>query len=39
MKHSGLNGETEGLIVAVQDQELNNKYCSKHIMKQGLTDK
>ena len=39
MKHTGLKGETEGLITAAQDQALNTRYYSKHIIKQGtLTD-
>ena len=36
MKHSGLKGETDGLMVAAQDQALSTRYYSKHIMKQGL---
>ena len=39
MKHTGLKGETEGLITAAQDQALNTRYYSKHIIKQGTTDK
>ena len=39
MKHAGLKGETEGLITAAQDQALNTRYYSKHIIKQGSTDK
>ena len=39
MKHTGLKGETEGLIIAAQDQALNTRYYSKHIMKKGETDK
>ena len=39
MKHTGLKGETEGLITAVQDQALNTRYYSKHIIKQGTTDR
>ena len=39
MKHSGLKGVTEGLIVATQHQALNTRYYYKHIMKQNLTDK
>ena len=35
MEHTGLKGETEGLITAVQDQALNTRYYSKHIIKQG----
>ena len=38
-KHTGLKGETEGLITAAQDQALNTRYYSKHITKQGTTDK
>ena len=38
MKHTGLKGETEGLITAAQDQALNTRYYSKHIIKQGTTD-
>ena len=37
MKHTGLKGET-GLITAAQDQALNTRYYSKHIIKQGTTD-
>ena len=37
MKHTGLKGETEGLITAAQDQPLNTRYYSKHIIKQGTT--
>ena len=29
MKHTGLKGETEGLITAAQDQALNTRYYSK----------
>ena len=32
-------GETVELIIAVQDQALNTRYCSKHITKQGSIDK
>ena len=39
MKHTGLKGETEGLITAAQDQALNTRYYSKHIIKQGTTDR
>ena len=39
MKHTGLKGETEGLITAAQDQTLNTRYYSKHIIKQGTTDR
>ena len=38
MKHTGLKGETEGLITAAQNQALNTRYYSKHIIKQGTTD-
>ena len=38
MKHTGLKGEAEGLITAAQDQALNTRYYSKHIIKQGTTD-
>lgn len=38
MKHTGLKGETEGLIMAAQDQALNTRYYSKHVMKQENTD-
>ena len=38
MKHAGLKGETEGLITAPQDQVLNTRYYSKHIIKQHTTD-
>ena len=37
MKHTGLKGETEGLITAAQDQTLNTRYYCKHIIKQGTT--
>ena len=33
MKHTGLKGETEGLITAAQDQALNTRYYCKHIIK------
>ena len=39
MKHTGLKGETEGFITAAQDQALNTRYYSKHIIKQGTTDR
>ena len=39
MTHTGLKGETEGLITASQDQALNTRYYSKHIIKQGTTDR
>ena len=39
MKHIGLKGETEGLITAAQDQALNTRYYSKHIIKQGTTER
>ena len=39
MKHTGLKGETEGLITAAQDQALNTRYYSKHIIEQGTTDR
>ena len=39
MKHIGLKGETEGLITAAQDQALNTRYYSNHIIKQGTTDR
>ena len=39
MKHTGLKGETEGLITAAQDQALNTRYHSKHIIKQETTDR
>ena len=39
MKHTELKGETEGLITAAQDQALNTRYYSKHIIKKGTTDK
>ena len=39
MKYTGLKGETEGLITAAQDQALNTRYYSKHIIKQGTTDR
>ena len=39
MKHTGLKGETEGLITAAQDQALNSRYYRKHIIKQGTTDR
>ena len=39
MKYTGLKEETEGLITAAQDQALNTRYYSKHIIKQGSTDR
>ena len=39
MKHTGLKGEFEGLITAAQDQALNTRCYSKHIIKQGTTDR
>ena len=39
MKHTGLKGKTEGPIMAAQDQVLTTKYYSKHIIKQGTTDR
>ena len=39
MKHTGLKGETEGLIIAAQDQALNTRYYSMHIIKQGTPDR
>ena len=33
MKPTGLKGETEGVITAAQDQALNTRYYSKHIIK------
>ena len=39
MKHTGLNGETEELVTAAQDQALNTRYYSKHIIKQGTPDR
>ena len=39
MKHTGLEGETEALITAAQDQALNTRYYSKHIIKHGTTDR
>ena len=39
MKHTGLKGETEGLITTAEDQALNTRYYSKHIIKQGITDR
>ena len=39
MKHSGLKGETERLIVSAQDHAINTRDYYKHVMKQGLTDK
>ena len=38
MKHSGLKGETEGLIISAQDQAINTRYQSKHIYHQSITD-
>ena len=38
MNYTGLEGKTEGLITAAQDQALNTRYYSKHIIKQGSTD-
>ena len=39
MKYTGLKGEAEGLITAAQDRALNTRYYSKHIIKQGSTDR
>ena len=39
IKPTGLKGETEGLITAAQDQALNTRYYSKHIINQGTTDR
>ena len=39
LKHIGLKGEIEGLIRAAQDQALNTRYYSKHIIKQGINDR
>ena len=39
VRHTGLKGETEGLITAAQDQALNTRYYSKHIIKEGTTDR
>ena len=39
MKHTELKGEMEGLITAAQDQALNTRYYSKHIIKQRITDR
>ena len=39
MKCTRLKGKTEGLITAAQDQALNTRYYSKHIIKQGSTDR
>ena len=39
MKHIGLEGEIEGLIAVAQDQAMNTRYYSKHIIKkEPLTD-
>ena len=37
MKHTGLKGETAGLITAADDQAVNTRSYSKHIIKQGTT--
>ena len=39
MKQTGIKGETVGLITAAQDQALNTRHYSKHIIKQGTTDR
>ena len=39
MKHCGLKGETEGLILVAQDQEINTRYYGKHIIKLGAKHK
>ena len=39
MKYTGLKGETKELITAAQDLALNTRYYSKHIIKQGSTDR
>ena len=35
MKHTGLKGQTEGLITAAQDQALNTRSYTKYTIKQG----
>ena len=39
MKYTELKGETEGLTTAAQDQVLNIRYYSKHIIKKNSTDR
>ena len=39
MKLTGLKREPERLITAAQDQALNTRHYSKHIIKQGTTDR
>ena len=38
MKHTGLKGEAEGLIILAQDQALNYRYYNKYIIKKSATD-
>ena len=39
MKYTGHKGEYEGLMTAVQNQALNTRHYSKHIIKQTSTDR
>ena len=39
MKHSGLKGETESLIISAQDQAITTRHLSKHIYHQSPTDR
>ena len=39
IKHITLKGEKEGLIIIVQDQSINSRYCHKHILKKGAIGK
>ena len=39
MKHTGFKDKTEGLTTVAQDQVLNTRYYSKHIIMQGTTDR
>ena len=39
MKHTVLKEETVGLMTAAQDQALNTRYYSTHIIKQGTMDR
>lgn len=39
LKYGDLFGETEGFMVAIQDQVINTKSYRKHILKQAIDDK
>ena len=38
IKHTGFKEETVKLITTAQDQDLNTRYYSKHIIKKDTTD-